>query len=613
MTRGRSRYTVSDTSIIFLLTVFLPVFAAQANPLLQLISRAAPPQRVVILLNYFDSSRVVAQHKTTAFRILDTVEDFARIQQDESLRQYGRFLRNTYEKNNNALTNRQKAELFLTAGRQAVRDGNDQIQGVCQHFAGLYYFLSEDYGKAFEYLVAANGTFQRIGYQHVPGINRYLYELGFSYYYFKEYGKAIRLLQEAIRYPAFNENFRVQTPNTLALCYLRINQLGKPADARQAERYFKKALAIARAQQSVFWTGNIYGNLAKIYLHQKRVSEAINALRFDYTIALNANNKGLLPDQASLSLARAYLMRRQPDSCLYFLTRSKLLYQRNISPGPATFGSNLGDENYLRNYCDVARQYYLAVNDPVQAYRYLDSMSVLDQRINKRYNSDQISLVEQRLLIQKHQTEVAALEADRRQQRLRFGVAATVLILIAALFWRLYQLSRLKNRQEAAINAEREKSWRLEKQLVEEELQRAHKDLAVFMDNLRERHALIEAITDSLQDQNPGPETGSGVASGSSLLRQLFTTPLLTNEDWDEFRRRFERVYPAFFPMLRARFTALTPAEERFLALTKLNIDTRQMGHILGISPASVRTTRYRLRKRLGAGEQTDLDDLLNQ
>ncbi len=594
--------------ILHLLISLLSAITLWADPIFPLVERAAPDHRVVILLNYFDSCQVVKQNRTAAFQLLDRLDKLAYATGDNQLRQYGQFLRDTYDRNIDTLTNSRKAGLFLSAGRKARQAGNDQIAGVCQHFAGLYYFLSEEYGKAFEYLVAANETFRKTGYAHVPGINRYLYELAFSYYYFNEYDKAIRLLEDATRFPAFNENFAVQTPNTLAMCYLKINQLEKPADARRAEFYFRKALAVAKSQQSLYWIGNIYGNLAKIYLHQKRLPEAINALRFDYTSALNS--KGLLPDQASLSLARAYLLRHQLDSCLYFLTESRALYRRNASE--TTFGTNLGNENYLRNYCDVARQYYLAVNNPVTAYRYLDSTLMLEKRINKRYNSEQISLVEQRLLIQKHQTEVAALEDDRRKQQIQFWIAATVLVLVAALFWRLYQLSRLKNRQAAAISTEREKSWRLEKQIVEEKLQRAHHDLAVFMDNLRERNALIDTITASLQEHTDGPEPASEHPPAAGLLRQLFNAPLLTNDDWEEFRRRFERVYPDFFTLLYTRFTSLTPAEERFLALAKLNIDTRQMSRILGISPASVRTTKYRLRKRLGSGEHADLDDLLS-
>jgi DNA-binding CsgD family transcriptional regulator len=86
---------------------------------------------------------------------------------------------------------------------------------------------------------------------------------------------------------------------------------------------------------------------------------------------------------------------------------------------------------------------------------------------------------------------------------------------------------------------------------------------------------------------------------------------LLTNEDWGEFRRRFERMHPGFFWQLKSQFTDLILAEERLLALSKLRLDTRQMSRMLGIAPNSIRTTKYRLRKKIGVNGTSPLLELL--
>ena len=86
----------------------------------------------------------------------------------------------------------------------------------------------------------------------------------------------------------------------------------------------------------------------------------------------------------------------------------------------------------------------------------------------------------------------------------------------------------------------------------------------------------------------------------AKVEQELIDIPLLTNEDWSEFRRHFERAYPLFFDQLHSQFIDLTPAEERLLALSKLKLDTHQKSRMLGISPSSLRTAKHRLRKRLG-------------
>lgn len=561
----------------------------------------------MITLNYFDTCYTALTNQTIAFARLDQFDSLGRLVHDQPLRRYVRFIWDTYAKNGDKLSNPQKAALFVRAANEAEEEGDEQMTGVCEHFAGEYYFLAETYGHAFEYLLSANSRFRKLGYATVPAISRYLYELGLIYYHFKEYGKAIEMFQESARYPAFNPSLALQVHNALGLSYLKISQLQNSTDVKRAELSFQKALQVARTHKDLANQANIYGNLSKIYLHQRRLSPAIAALKFDYALHLNAE-KGELPDQAALSLARAYLLQHQLDSCAYFLTESANFFQRN--QGANLFGENLKNENYRRMYCDIARQYYQSVNNLPKAYWYLDSMARLDEQINKRYNSEQISLVEQKLLIQKHQLEVAGIRAKHDEQQFRVWAIATMLVITSALFFRLYQLTQRRRRQEALANTEREKRLQLEKQRAVDELERARTDLAVFMENLRQKDTLIDTINADLE-RLPQPTGKSGQVM-LDLQHNLINASLLTNEDWDEFRRRFERVFPYFFTQLHAQFKNLTPAEERLLALSRLKIDTRQMSRMLGISPSSVRTTKYRLRKRLGIEGQSQLGELLD-
>ncbi|AKD54837.1 hypothetical protein SD10_07875 [Spirosoma radiotolerans] len=136
------------------------------------------------------------------------------------------------------------------------------------------------------------------------------------------------------------------------------------------------------------------------------------------------------------------------------------------------------------------------------AYRYLASLTVLKERINKRYNSARLSLVNQRLMMQQHQAAVAAIEVEKSQRTL-FWLVIAGLTMLAGLFLRLYYLSSLRRRQERVIEADNEKSLRLEKQLIEEELDRAKGGLAEFMDNLSQKQSLIDTVTAQLAERSP--------------------------------------------------------------------------------------------------------------
>jgi tetratricopeptide (TPR) repeat protein len=239
-------------------------------------------------------------------------------------------LKNTWAKHHNR-SKADNAKLFLTVGAQAGQHNDTQIAAVCRHFAGQYYFLNAEYGKAFEHLLAANKAFREIGYQNIPEISRYLYELAFNYYYFQEYDKVIGLLTKAARYPIFNDNLAIQTYNTLGMAYSSRFQIRKnPADGPLAEKSYLKARQVAARYGDSLWIGIATGNLTDLYIHRKQWKAALAALQVDYAIGLRFGSARALPNQTALHIADIYWQRQQLDSCLYFLQQSMNLYQRNL-------------------------------------------------------------------------------------------------------------------------------------------------------------------------------------------------------------------------------------------------------------------------------------------
>ncbi|MEK6154378.1 LuxR C-terminal-related transcriptional regulator [Flavobacteriaceae bacterium 3-367] len=84
-----------------------------------------------------------------------------------------------------------------------------------------------------------------------------------------------------------------------------------------------------------------------------------------------------------------------------------------------------------------------------------------------------------------------------------------------------------------------------------------------------------------------------------AILSDLVSVKILTPQDWSLFKEKFSLVYPSFFPLILTKGYYFTNSEERLLALEKLNLTTTHIANILGISPESVHTARYRLRKKL--------------
>lgn len=100
---------------------------------------------------------------------------------------------------------------------------------------------------------------------------------------------------------------------------------------------------------------------------------------------------------------------------------------------------------------------------------------------------------------------------------------------------------------------------------------------------------------------------------GSENIRQLIRqyTNSSTDGVWKDFEARFEQVYESFYKHLRENFPDLTSGERKLCALIRLSLSTKDIAAITSQNPQSVDMARYRLRKKLQLGADTNLNDFL--
>jgi len=72
-------------------------------------------------------------------------------------------------------------------------------------------------------------------------------------------------------------------------------------------------------------------------------------------------------------------------------------------------------------------------------------------------------------------------------------------------------------------------------------------------------------------------------------------------------------VHNKFYNTLNSKFPDLTPNELKLCAFLRLNMSTKEIAAITYQSYNSLSTARYRLRKKLGLDEHTNLITYLNQ
>ncbi|GAA5029823.1 hypothetical protein GCM10011506_18400 [Marivirga lumbricoides] len=162
------------------------------------------------------------------------------------------------------------------------------------------------------------------------------------------------------------------------------------------------------------------------------------------------------------------------------------------------------------------------------------------------------------------------------------GLAILSFLLIGVFFvYRHFQKIRFKKRKlEIQLNSSN-KILTIKEQ-----------ELKTYILDLSKKNAIIDSLQKELQETNAFRKNDTAV---TSLLEQK----ILTEDDWTVFKSRFNSIYPGFFGKIQQHNIALTEGEIRYLVLLNLDLKSKEMSHILGISPQSVRVSKMRLKKKI--------------
>lgn len=150
--------------------------------------------------------------------------------------------------------------------------------------------------------------------------------------------------------------------------------------------------------------------------------------------------------------------------------------------------------------------------------------------------------------------------------------------------------------QQLSVNMLQQQSTN---QDLQEKLEANQRELASTTLYVVQKNALLAELKHQIEELNKlSPNNKQKELSG---IKDILQTSLYLDEDWTRFKLHFEKVHPHFFEELHAKYPALTKNELRLLSYFHLNLSTKEIAGLLNIDPASVRTAKTRLYKKMAA------------
>ena len=508
------------------------------------------------------------------------------------------------------------------------------------------------YGQAMFHFTESKLIRRRMGKPNAPWNSL---NIGNVYYQQEKYIKAREYYHEAL--DIFN-SFEHNRDNRVSGRKVALSNLGrievKIKNYDKALNFFKEALDVSRKSpnflaynKSLEKNSIVYGNNARGVAYQHYLISNLYKIWEQYDLAVEENHKA--------ELILRDIIEKSENSRV--LNAAKKLMGNNLSLLSA-INTKLGNfeealiqsreatqllKNWPYSFVDhmeVESEFYRAQEELYLALASLDKgLKVCDiQGLDIR----KISLLENKLnLLKVNKLERSALDISEEINRLTVKVQEE---RMASLFdgiehkndimLRKEQLSKAKEKQVLissllgamlivmgiiALNLrnkkrfidQRSKLIKRKKQLVDQQLKNKENDLARMSAYIVSKNDLLNSIVSDLEYHTSLIENKKDRRLMTPLKKKI-SEKIDESADWDQFQIQFSLAYPDFIEKLTAQYSDLRSGDIKLCCYLKMNMNTKDIAQITGLSVRAIENKRYRLRKKLNLRTDISLEAFLH-
>ena len=206
-------------------------------------------------------------------------------------------------------------------------------------------------------------------------------------------------------------------------------------------------------------------------------------------------------------------------------------------------------------------------------------------------------------------------DAQLKTNYLYLALLAIVLVLFVGLALAIYYRQRFRIRkieneqlrenlkQEALIYAVNRKNF-------EDDIRQKESEISSNTLLLANKNEVLKQISDITQQfSNDGLIPRSYVQQVNRVIERS----LKNDDEWQRFKTHFDAVHPNFFLKLKEACPELTENDLRLCAYICIGVRPKQIAEMLSVTPDSVNSNRYRLRKKFGLSRNESLDDFIRK
>lgn len=442
--------------------------------------------------------------------------------------------------------------------------------------ANFYWDRLDNYELALQEYNTLNRLIERVSLSSFPDKIKIYFHIGYAYFYFKDYVKALELFKQAVAISPdydFQQYPYVHSLNNIAIAYRELNKLDS------SDYYLQQLQQYATVHNDSIWLGINSGNIGENEYLKGNYDKAIPLLQFCIAMGIKIQDAGLAAG-SQMVLANIYFKQNNNKAAIQATLKARELV--------------LTSQQYprYRYLYPLMAKMYAVQGQPLLAGSFIDSGFVAVDSINRTFSGILMARALQKdaLALQKAGLAEAANSKKLMNIKMYAALSIAAIILFTTLF--IYRIKRKQHQEENEL-----KDGVIKKSM--NDLENAQIQLEDFTQNIAEKNKLIEEMEKQFGNDNK--------------IAELEKSIILTGSDWRRFKDSFEQVHPGFLQRLQEKIPGISPAEIRLLTLAKLNFSNKEMASALGITPQAIRVNWHRLRKKINLGDEAlSMEELVN-
>jgi len=507
---------------------------------------------------------------------------------------------------------------------------------------GRVYYYTDEYPFALKYLNKAKTQLEKLN--DTQNLSFLHFAEGEIYKIRGDYIHAIESYQKAIELAELvgNKKYTSTYYSSIGAVLLQRNSVEK------AIGYFNKAIEIksdigdeAGISNILTCLGNAYEHLDKLdssLIYHNKALSIRKHLSMNRTIASSEYNiagihlklGNYLKAETSLLIAlNNYAALEEKTGIITTKLRLALVNDKlnrpsavKIANDALIMASSIDNPNLISHAYKILSEIYSSQGNYKLSYEYMKMYKNIQDSLFSTEKERIMAEMEEKFQTELKDNEILLLKEKSRIQQnnnillIALLIVFLVLIIILGFMFRYkffaYKKQQKVLEQESVIHIQENKIIENENLILQEKLESKNRELASKALEMIRFNDTISSIIEKLESLNNKLYTKSEINRPiKEIINDLET---YTKQNiWTEFEKIFKNIHSGFYEKLLNICPDLSASEIKIAALLKLNLTTKEIASITFKSEGGIKTTRYRLRKKLGLSSDDKLVPYLMQ